>query len=134
MKTGSRDIAAGMTADRSTKMGGKVIDEFIANSPEQARKKMKQIRSVIRRAAPKATETIAFGIPTFEFKGHLVHFSGYDAHVGFFPTPSVIRAFKKELKPYKWATGSVEFPLDKPLPVDLITRMVKLRVRESRVG
>lgn len=108
-----------------------VIDIFIDGFPNETQIILKQLRSIIRKAAPNAEETICYGIPTFTFHGNLVHFSAFKNHIGFYPTPSGILAFKKELTIYKSAKGSIQFPIDKPLPLDLITRIVKLRVKEN---
>ena len=107
------------------------IDDCIKTFPEATRKKLEQIRSLIQKAAPKATETISYGIPTFQLEGNLVHFSGYKNHIGFYPGAAGIANFKKELSVYKGAKGSVQFPLDKPLPTALITKIVKFRVKEN---
>jgi uncharacterized protein YdhG (YjbR/CyaY superfamily) len=107
------------------------IDKFIAGFPKKTQQLLQQLRSTIQRAAPEATEKMAYGIPTFVFHGNLVHFSAFPDHLGFYPTPSGILAFKKELSEYKSAKGSVQFPLDKPLPLNLITRIVKFRVKEN---
>jgi uncharacterized protein YdhG (YjbR/CyaY superfamily) len=107
------------------------IDEFIVRFPKDVQKIMEQIRSVIKENAPDAAETICYGIPTFTLNGNLVHFSAFEKHIGFYPTPSGISAFKQELSTYKWAKGSVQFPLDKPLPLDLIGKIVKFRVKEN---
>ena len=111
--------------------GARTVDDFIAEAPPQAREAMAQIRAIIKAVAPTATETIAYGIPTFDLHGkHLVHFAGYEHHVGLYPLPGGIEAFRDELKPYKQGKGSVQFPLDAPLPADLIRRIVEHRVRE----
>ena len=107
------------------------IDDCISTFPEATRKKLEQIRSLIQKAAPKATETISYGIPTFQLEGNLVHFSGYKNHIGFYPGAAGIASFKKELSVYKGAKGSVQFPLDQPLPAALITRIVKFRVKQN---
>jgi uncharacterized protein YdhG (YjbR/CyaY superfamily) len=87
------------------------------------------VRSLIKSAARGATERMSYSIPTFDLNGkHLVHFAGYENHVGFYPTPSGIAAFEDELRPYKTAKGSVQFPLDRPIPADLIRRIVEFRV------
>lgn len=109
----------------------KNIDTFISTYPKETQKILEQMRKTIKKAAPGAEETICYGIPTFTFFGNLVHFSAFKTHIGFYPTPSGIEAFKKELSSYKSAKGSVQFPLDKPLPLDLITRMVKFRAKEN---
>ena len=108
------------------------IDDYIAGFPEDVRRKLNQIRATIRRAAPDAAEAIKYRMPTFVLNGNLVHFAAYKNHVGFYPTPSAIEEFKKELAPYKSAKGSVQFPLDQPVPLDLIRRMVEFRVKQAR--
>ena len=112
-------------------MPAKNIDEFIAGYPEDVQKVLKKVRATIRKAAPKAEETINYGIPTFTLNGNLVHFSGFKTHIGFYPTPSGIEKFKKELSKYESAKGSVKFPLDQPIPYDLIAKIVKFRVEEN---
>ncbi len=92
---------------------------------------MQQVRSTINKAAPGAAEKISYGIPTFSLNGNLIHFAGYKNHIGFYPTPPAIEAFKKELSIYKNAKGSVQFPIDKPMPLTLITKIVKYRVKQS---
>jgi uncharacterized protein YdhG (YjbR/CyaY superfamily) len=107
------------------------IDEYIAGFPAQTRGMLEELRALIRASAPGATETISYAIPTFDLNGHLVHFAGFAHHVGFYPTGRGVEAFADELKPYKTGKGSVRFPLDQPLPTDLIRRIVELRVAES---
>ncbi|MGZ8549417.1 MAG: iron chaperone [Chitinophagaceae bacterium] len=109
----------------------KNIDEYIEGFPKDIQHILAELSSVIRKAAPGAEETINYGIPTFTLNGNLVHFAAYKNHIGFYPTPSGIEAFKKELSIYEGAKGSVQFPLNKPLPLDLVTRIVKLRVKEN---
>jgi uncharacterized protein YdhG (YjbR/CyaY superfamily) len=110
----------------------KTIDEYIAGFPEETRAVLQEMRTIIAAAAPDAIETMSYAIPTFDLHGrHLVHFAGYESHIGFYPAPSGIAAFKDELKPFKSAKGSVQFPLDRPLPADLIRRMVAFRVEEE---
>lgn len=110
----------------------KTINEYIETAPKDVRDILKKIRQIIRTAAPKAEETINYGIPTFKLSGkNLAHFAGFKAHIGFYPTPSGIEAFKKELSAYKGAKGSVQFPLDKPIPYGLIKKIVKFRVSEN---
>jgi uncharacterized protein YdhG (YjbR/CyaY superfamily) len=92
---------------------------------------LKQLRAVIKAAAPQAGETINYAIPTFTLNGNLVHFAAFAKHIGFYPAPSGIAAFKKELAAYEGAKGSVKFPLEKPLPLKLVTRIVKFRVAEQ---
>ncbi len=109
----------------------KTIDEYIAGFPRETQKVLKAVRTLIGKSAPGATETISYAIPTFDLNGrHLVHFAGFAKHIGFYPTPGGIAAFKKELGPYKTAKGSVQFPLDQPMPTDLIRRIVEFRVGE----
>jgi uncharacterized protein YdhG (YjbR/CyaY superfamily) len=107
------------------------IDEYVAGFPQDVRAILEKMRTTIRRAAPGAQETISYRIPTFTLKGNLVHFAAFKKHIGFYPTPTGIARFKNELSAYKSAKGSVQFPLDKPIPYGLIGRIVKFRVRES---
>jgi len=105
------------------------IDEYIAAFPQETQELLRQVRTVVRAAAPAATETISYAIPTFDLNGkHLVHFAGYAKHIGFYPTGSGGEAFAEELKGYKGGKGSVQFPIGKPLPIDLIRRIVEFRV------
>lgn len=106
-------------------------DEYIAQFPPDVREILQNLRAVIKEAAPEATEKISYQMPTFYLNGNLVHFAAYARHIGFYPAPSGIEAFKEELSPYKGAKGSVQFPLDKPLPMDLITGIVRFRVSEN---
>ena len=92
---------------------------------------MQEIRAAIRETAPEAEEVISYQMPTFKLKGNLVHFAAFKNHIGFYPTPTGIESFEKELSAYKGAKGSVQFPLDQPMPLDLIRRIVKLRVAEN---
>jgi len=92
---------------------------------------LQELRKTISKAAPHAEETIGYAIPTFKLKGNLVHFAGYKNHIGFYPAPSGIEEFAKELSVYKGAKGSIQFPLDQPLPLDLISRIVKYRVKKN---
>jgi uncharacterized protein YdhG (YjbR/CyaY superfamily) len=108
------------------------IDEYIADFPPETQKVLREVRAVIRAAAPIATETISYAMPTFDLNGHhLVHFAGYAKHLGVYPIPTGVEAFKEELKPYKQGKGSVQFPLDREMPLDLIRRIVEFRVGES---
>jgi uncharacterized protein YdhG (YjbR/CyaY superfamily) len=118
-----------------TRSTARSIDEYIAEFPAETQRVLEEVRAVIRRAAPDATETISYAIPTFGMNGrHLVHFAGYERHMGFYPGSSGIAAFKDELKPYKSAKGSVQFPLGQPMPADLICRMVEFRVEQNSRG
>jgi uncharacterized protein YdhG (YjbR/CyaY superfamily) len=108
------------------------INEYIAVFPENVQDILEKFRQAIKKSAPEAEETINYGIPTFKLNGrNLVHFAAFKNHIGFYPTPSAIAAFKKELTPYKQAKGSVQFPLDKPIPFDIIKKIVKYRVKEN---
>lgn len=107
------------------------IDGYIKCFPGTVKKLLETIRSTIRKAAPEATEKISYGIPTFYYNGNLVHFAAFKNHIGFFPTPSAIEAFQKELKDFKTSKGTVQLPLSDPLPLKLIERIVKFRVREN---
>lgn len=108
------------------------IDDYIAGFPPPTRQVLEELRALIRDTAPEAIETISYAIPTFDLNGkHLVHFAGYAEHVGFYPIPSGLGAFKEELSHYKIGKGSMQFPLDEPLPTDLIHRMVEFRVAEN---
>jgi uncharacterized protein YdhG (YjbR/CyaY superfamily) len=109
----------------------KNIDEYIAGFPKEVQVILEEIRTTIRKAAPEAEEAIKYRMPTFTLKGNLVHFAAFKNHIGFYPIPTGIEAFKKELSQYKGGKGSVQFPLDKPIPLDLISRIVKFRVREN---
>ncbi|HMI67835.1 MAG TPA: DUF1801 domain-containing protein [Cyclobacteriaceae bacterium] len=107
------------------------IDDYIAGFPKDVQVILEDLRATIRKATPEAEETINYQIPTFTLNGNLVHFAAYKNHIGFYPTPSGIAAFKKELSAYEGAKGSVQFPIDKPLPLRLITKIVKFRVKEN---
>ena len=107
------------------------IDEYLNLFPEGVRKILNELRQTIRDAAPDAEETINYHIPTFTLNGNLVHFAAFENHIGFYPTPSGMEAFKKELSSYKGAKGSVQFPIDQPLPLPLIRRIVAYRVKEN---
>jgi uncharacterized protein YdhG (YjbR/CyaY superfamily) len=107
------------------------IDSYIADFPETTQALLQQIRATIQAAAPEATETINYAIPTFVYHGNLVHFAGYKQHIGFYPGAAGIEAFKEEIRQYKWAKGSVQFPLNEPLPLDLVTRIVTYRLAQN---
>ena len=116
----------------ATRSTANSIDEYIAGFPQKTQKVLEELRELIKAVAPDATETISYAIPTFDLNGrHLVFFAGYERHVGFYPVPSGLEAFKEELKPYKRGKGSVQFPLGQPLPTDLIRRIVEFRVQEN---
>jgi uncharacterized protein YdhG (YjbR/CyaY superfamily) len=107
------------------------IDEYIATFPDDIQKKLKEVRAVIKAAAPEASEKISYQMPTFFLFGNLVHFAAFKNHIGFYPAPRGIEEFQNELSVYKGAKGSVQFPLDQPMPLDLISRIVKFRVKDN---
>ncbi len=107
------------------------IDEYISGFPGEVQAILQKIRLLIRQNAPGAQEAMKYGIPTFILNGNLVHFAAFAHHIGFYPTPPALVKFKKELSGYKSAKGSVQFPLDQPIPYDLIVRIVKFRVQEA---
>jgi uncharacterized protein YdhG (YjbR/CyaY superfamily) len=107
------------------------IDEYIALFPKEVRDKLSELRELIRETAPEAEETISYKMPTFRLNGILVHFAAYKNHIGFYPTPSGIEAFKDELSIYKPSKGSVRFPIEEPLPFDIIRKIVDYRVKEN---
>jgi uncharacterized protein YdhG (YjbR/CyaY superfamily) len=116
---------------KTKRIVAKDIDEYIGNFPNDVRELLEKVRITIRKAAPRATEKIGYGIPTFTLNGNLVHFAAFKKHIGFYPTPSGIEQFKQELSVYEGAKGSVQFPLDKPIPFGLIGKIVKFRVQEN---
>lgn len=107
------------------------IDEYIANAAEEDRDTLMELRRVIHEAAPDATEKISYQMPTFYLHGNLVHFAAFKGHFGFYPAPTGIEAFQEDLSKYKGSKGAIQFPKDKPLPYELIVRIVKFRVEEN---
>jgi|APTNR8051073442_1049403.scaffolds.fasta_scaffold00053_67 uncharacterized protein YdhG (YjbR/CyaY superfamily) len=107
------------------------MDAYIRRQPPAARDKLNLLRATIQAAAPKAQATIRYQIPTFQHHGNLVHFAAWKTHLGFYPASSGIGSFAKELAPYETSRGTVKFPLDQPLPLRLIARIVKFRVKEN---
>lgn len=107
------------------------IDAYIAGFPKQIQDILQQVRHTVTKAAPGAQETIKYDMPTFTFKGNLVHFAAFKKHIGFYPAPTGDPAFEKDLAPYKTGRGSVQFPYNKPMPLELITRIVKLNVQRN---
>nr|WP_321498321.1 DUF1801 domain-containing protein [uncultured Methanolobus sp.] len=107
------------------------IDEYIAMFPKDVQGRLNELRSTILELAPDAEETISYNMPTFRLNGILVHFAAYKNHIGFYPTPSGIAEFEDELAGYKHAKGSVQFPLDEPLPIDIVRKIVVFRVKEN---
>lgn len=113
------------------KKGFQSIDAYIATFPEATQQVLQQIRATIHAAAPDATEKISYQMPTFYLKGNVVHFAAWKSHIGFYPAPTGLEEFKDALAPYPMSKGSVQFPLDQPMPLDLIARIVKFRVEEN---
>jgi len=108
----------------------KTISEYIQGAPQEARAKLRQMLACVRTAVPGATESLKWGMPAFSNQRILVVFAGYKHHIGFYPTPSAVKAFAKELSKFKTAKGSIQFPLDKPLPLSLIRKITAFRVEE----
>jgi uncharacterized protein YdhG (YjbR/CyaY superfamily) len=106
-------------------------NSYIASFPKQTQKLLKRLRSIIKKAAPKAEETISYNMPAFKLHGMLVWYAGHRTHIGFYPTSSPIRTFKDELAAYKTSTGAIQFPLDKDIPAALVKKIVKFRIRED---
>ena len=115
----------------STKTRPKTIDEYIQATPKEAQKKLREMRACIRVAAPGATESMKWGMPAFSYRRILVTFAGFRKHIGFYPTPSAVTAFAKELSKFSTAKGSIQFPLEKPLPLSLVRKITTFRVKES---
>lgn len=109
----------------------KNIDEYIKGFPKDIQKILEEIRLTIKKAAPGAEETIKYDMPTFTFKGNLVHFAAFKNHIGFYPAPTDNEAFNKDLAPFKTGKGSVQFPLDQAMPLNLISKIVKVRQQKN---
>jgi uncharacterized protein YdhG (YjbR/CyaY superfamily) len=109
----------------------KNISEYIRAAPKEAQKKLREMRACIRKSAPGAKESLKWGMPAFSYGRILVTFAAFPHHIGFYPTPSAVRAFAKELSKYVTASASIRFPLEKPLPLSLIRKITAFRVRES---
>ena len=116
---------------KNDKTGFNLIDEYIAAFPEAVQKLLMEMRATIRAAAPEAEEKISYQMPTFYLKGNLVHFAAYKNHIGFYPTSSGIAAFEQRLSAYKSSKGAVQFPLDQPIPYELVAEIVRFRVQEN---
>ena len=114
-----------------TKIEFKDIDSYIATFPTNVQEKLEQVRNAIKSSAPKAEEVISYNMPAFKYHGFLVYFAGYKNHIGFYSLPSGHKVFEKELSKYKQGKGSVQFPLDKPMPLALVKKMVKFRAKEN---
>ena len=113
------------------KKGIQSIDEYIRPFPLHVRKKLMELRKVIREQAPQAQEQISYQMPAFYLNGNIVYFAAYSKHIGFYPTSSGIRAFESKLSKYKHSKGAVQFPMDEPLPLELIRKIVRFRVQEN---
>ena len=115
-----------MQAKRST---AKNVNDYISQFPKETKKVLQEVRAIIKKTAPKAEEGISYAIPYYKYNGMLVSFAGYAKHIGFYPGAAAIKEFKKDIARYKSAVGSVQFPLSEPMPVKLITRFVKFRMK-----
>ena len=115
----------------TTKSKPTSVTEYINAAPKEARQKLREMRTAIRAAAPGATESLKWSMPAYSYRRILVTFAGFKYHIGFYPTPSAVEAFAKQLSGFKTAAGSIQFPLDKPLPLDLIRKITAFRVTES---
>ena len=115
----------------NNQQGYQSIDEYITSFPEDIQKKLEELRAVIKASAPGAVEKISYQMPTFALKGNLVHFAAYKKHIGFYPAPSGIEAFREELSAYEVSKGAIRFPIEEPLPLDLVSKIVKFRVAEN---
>lgn len=109
----------------------KTITEYITAAPHETRKKLREMRACVRAAAPGATESLKWGMPAYSYRRILVTFAAFKYHIGFYPTPSAVNAFAKQLSKFATAKGSIQFPLEKPLPIALIRKITAFRVRES---
>ncbi|MFN8342025.1 MAG: DUF1801 domain-containing protein [Cyclobacteriaceae bacterium] len=113
------------------KKAATTVEEYIAAAPKEVQKKLSEIRTIIKKAAPKTTEEISYGMPAYRQHSVLVYFGLFKTHIGFFPTGSGVAAFTDQLKGYKTSKGTIQFPLDKPLPKKLITDIVKFRIQDD---
>lgn len=111
----------------------KTVDEYFSVLPEPAKTRLQELRKTIKKTAPKAEEVISYSLPAFKLQGMLVWYGAWKEHIGFYPGPGAIGLFKKELSPYQCSKGAIQFPMDKPLPVTLITKIVQHRVKENLV-
>ncbi len=107
------------------------IDEYIAGFTPEIQEKLRTLRQVIHEEAPEAAEAFSYQMPTFKLHGNLVHFAAFKNHIGFYPTPSGVTAFEQDLAPYQTSKGAAQFPLDQPLPLDLVRKIVRYRVEEN---
>lgn len=109
------------------------IDQYIAEFPKEIQKILSEVRTIIQKAAPEASEKMSYAMPTFYLDGNLVHFAAYKHHIGFYPAPSGLKAFEEEISQYKNSKGAVQFPIDQKMPLALITKIVKFRVDENKL-
>jgi uncharacterized protein YdhG (YjbR/CyaY superfamily) len=116
---------------KSSSTGFSSIDHYITSFPEEIQKILEEVRATIKAAAPEAQEKISYQMPTFYLHGNLVHFAAHKNHIGFYPAPSGVQAFKHELSQYETSKGAIQFPLEKPIPLDLISKIVQYRVAEN---
>jgi uncharacterized protein YdhG (YjbR/CyaY superfamily) len=114
-----------------TRIKSRSVDEYLSYYPEEVQNKLESLRSAIKKAAPKAIETISYNIPAYKQASVLVYFAAYKNHIGFYPTSSGVREFKDQLTKYKVSKGAIQFPIDKPLPLGLIAKIVKFRAKED---
>jgi uncharacterized protein YdhG (YjbR/CyaY superfamily) len=115
----------------STKTRPKTIDEYIRAAPREAQKKLREMRACIRAVAPEATESLKWGMPAFSYRRILVTFAAFKNHIGFYPTSSAVTAFAKDLSKFSTARGSIQFPLERPVPLSLVRKITAFRVKES---
>ena len=107
------------------------VDKYISSFPEEIQEILENLRKTIKALAPNSVETISYQMPTFKLNGILVHFAAHKNHIGFYPTPSVIKKFQKELGNYEFSKGAIKFPINKPIPIELIRRIVEFRIKEN---
>jgi len=109
----------------------KTVDEYFSTLPADTKSILQEVRKAVKQAAPEATDVISYNMPAIKSNGVLVYYAAYKEHIGFYPTASPIKVFEQELAPYKWSKGAIQFPIDKPMPTELIARIVKFRVQED---
>jgi uncharacterized protein YdhG (YjbR/CyaY superfamily) len=115
----------------TSKKASKTIDEYIAAFPKNIQSILEEMRQTIRNSAPKAEEAISYQMPTFKLNGNLVYFAAFKKHIGFYPTSSAVEAFKEELSGYEVSKGTIRFPINKPIPLDLVKKIVEFRVKQN---
>jgi uncharacterized protein YdhG (YjbR/CyaY superfamily) len=108
------------------------VDQYIRSLPPESKEKIIELRSLIKKVAPEAEELISYNMPSFNYYSRLVYYAAFKSHIGFYPMASGIAAFKNDISKFKWAKGSVQFPIDKPLPVALITKIIRYRIKENK--